>query len=89
MLGSTPRTLTIWHCSSTVEHPPEERGVEGPTPSGATKIMHLWPSGLGDRLQSGIHRFDSGWVLQISVYGGTVDTAGSNPVARKGVLVRI
>ena len=25
----------------------------------------------------------------ISVYGGTVDTAGSNPVARKSVLVRI
>ena len=36
--GSSPCILTKWHCSSTVEHPPEERGVEGSTPSGATKL---------------------------------------------------
>lgn len=99
-----------------VEHSPEEGGVVGSSPTGATKYAALaerltrLPAKqitlvrvqyaapyvrLAELAYAGVSRTSSllgsspRMYTKIRTIGGTVDPAGLNPVARKGVLVRI
>lgn len=50
--------------------------------------MAAWPSGLGNRLQSGLRRFDSGRSLQEFCWRYRLDRVNSNPVRLK-VLFKV